>query len=53
MPDEDARREAVADDPASLGVMFEGTPEAPAATVYVQGNESPRRLALIHTDKNP
>jgi hypothetical protein len=47
--DEQALREAVASDSASLGVKFEGSPEAPRATVYVQGNEGPRRLALIET----
>lgn len=49
MNDEQALREAVADDPDSLGIMFAGTPEHPRATVVAQGNEGPRRLALIET----
>ncbi|MFO7566120.1 MAG: ABC transporter permease subunit [Enhygromyxa sp.] len=49
MSDEQALREAVAGDSTSLGVKFSGTPEAPSATVYLQGNEGPRRRALIET----
>nr|WP_255216628.1 ABC transporter permease [Pseudenhygromyxa sp. WMMC2535] len=45
----EALREAVAEEPSALGIVFEGSSEAPRATVYVQGNESPERLALIDT----
>ncbi len=45
----DELRQAVADEPNSLGIMFEGSPAAPRATVFIQGDESPERLALIAT----
>ena len=49
LDDEASLRQAVIDDGSSIGVVFRGTPEDPGATVYVQGNESPERLALIRT----
>lgn len=49
LEDEARLRDAVADDGSSVGIVFRGTPADPGATVYVQGNESPERLALIRT----